>query len=85
MWTRAMSDPDCDLARQVWPLLSLHWRQRWWSETGYGYRAGASEELVAVLHQRASVLKLLQEKLPDDEWANLEEYLQRVINSCPAY
>jgi hypothetical protein len=36
--------------------------------------------MVAVLHQREDVLKLLQRKLPDDEWAGLKEYLQRVIN-----
>jgi hypothetical protein len=75
-----VSDPDCELAHRVWPILSLGWRQRWWDETDYGGRPGASAELVAVLHQRADVLKLLQRKLPDDEWAGLEEYLQTVIN-----
>jgi len=75
-----VSDPDCELAHRVWPILSQGWRQRWWDETAYGGRPGASQELVAVLHQRAGVLKLLQRKLPDDEWAKLEEYLQTVIS-----
>jgi hypothetical protein len=72
-------DPDCDLARFAWSFLSLGWRQRWWRETDYGNRPGASRELVAVLHQRERVRKLVQ-KLPDDEWAKLEAYLQKVIN-----
>jgi len=56
-----VSDPDCELANRVWPVLSLGRRQRWWSETNYGGRPEASAELVAVLHQRERVLKLAEE------------------------
>jgi hypothetical protein len=48
---RKVSDPDCELARRVWPILSLGWRRRWWSETDYGDRPEASAELDAALHQ----------------------------------